>query len=1566
VGRRPTPQTFDHVLDKIRRESKNTHELGARFEGVMADFFRTDRHYRNRFVKVHRWRSWPGNDGQADTGVDLVAEEADGTRCAIQCKCYDEKSNLDMKKVSNFVATAKAYGLDNLILVYTGEYIGRNAMNLLRKSKCHIMTPAHLRAGSVDWADFPRLVQKKPKKLRQYQQDALDDVVRGFSNHKRGKLIMACGTGKTLVALRAAEKLVGRGGAVMYLVPSISLILQSMREWSDNAGIKHRYLAVCSDSSAGGEEGSITELECPASTSPGDLRRIGSIRDSGAMTVVFSTYHSVRVAAKALDGKFDLVLCDEAHRTTGAENDTHYTFVHSDDSVLAKRRLYMTATPKIYGEAAKGAARGRLAKKRGKKEADLEDTALYSMDDEKTYGPEFHRLGFVDAVHKHHALADFRVIIPMVSPKYVDEAFQQAVAKDGAMPLNEKTLLAAVWHGLQYPDGADEPKRLLQKVIAFTNRIDRSKMFAGIEPNVKGVDISFASLVGEISALKKEFEHGVAVRHIDGKNNALQRREEMRWLGESGAEPNTCRILSNARCLSEGVDVPALDGVVFLNPRESIVDIVQSVGRVMRKAEGKDTGYVVLPVAIPAGIDTNKALSSHPAYRTVWQVLNALRSHDESLAREINSLTLDRDTPGDSDGGVTHRISVSILGAKEDGAKYRVALLDKIKSTLVRKVGDIDYYSMYGRKIGKAAETVELRIRGMLEASAARRADLDGFHADLRLTINESVTRDEAIRVIAQHVVLSRVFDELFSGEFTSYNPISRVLSDMAAGFGLDEELEELEGFYVSVRDEVRAIETPVARQNFIKTIYENFFKSTTKKDTEKHGVVFTPVPVVDFVIRSVQGVLQGRFGMGFGDTRVKVLEPFAGTGTFITRLLGSGLLGGNMYQKYRNDLMANEMILLAYYISTVNIETTYSSLNRGRYVPFENMSYTDTLRQDPRYHRGGRHAQEQATLGGRFKEANRRVRRQKSTHVNVIMGNPPYSAGQRNYNDENPNVEYPGIDRRIAETYLRGARVHAKNALYDSYVRSLRWASDRIGASGVVAFVTNGSFMRSEAAAGIRASLAEEFDEVWCLDLRGNQRTQGETSRKEGGKIFGSGSRAPVAVVVLVKAPTGPDPKRPATIRYRDIGDYLTREEKLEAVEKFGSIKGVPGWETIEPDRHNDWLGQRDDRFEDYAPMGAGKTKAGRANAVFRTYAPGVKSNRDSWVYNSSHSVLAKNMQLCIDHCNQQNLDNIIIDPTKAKWSVELKDRLKKTKPTFSIHNIRKSLYRPFFYQFLYFDKIYNNSIHHMPEFFPSDKSENLVICVPYKFTGDFSTFITAHTPDLEIVHHGQCFPFYTYTGSVKKDNISDNILNEYRLYYDTKEITKKDIFYYVYGFLHHPTYKIKFANNLSKDLPNIPMASNFTKFKNIGEKLAKLHLNFELCKRFKLGKPLEKFDKPHKLSFGRKGMRADKTKLRINGVLVFENIPQPKYRVNGRTPLEWIVDRYNRTVDKDSGIVNDPLEGMGEDDIIAVIERAVYVGVESDRLIAELPDEFEPKDWKPKKTGLEAHMALDTRKDG
>ena len=1596
--------TFDDVLRQIRAESTkggtvNKAELGRRFEAVTRDFLSADNHYRNRFAKVSMWMEWPGRDG-GDTGIDLVAEQHDGSLCAIQCKCYADDGSLDTKQVSKFLAKAAGMRMQHRMLVYTGECITANAKRLLEQHGCQILSPDHFRASRVDWGSFPKISARRPKTLRPHQKKAVSAVTQGLAARDRGQLVMACGTGKTLTSLHVAEKHCKRGGLVLYLVPSISLILQSMREWSDNSNLRHYYLAVCSDKTTG-EDGSISELEAPVSTNAETLAPYLKNRPADALTVVFSTYHSLGVVRQATKSEFDLILCDEAHRTTGAEDKSFFTDVHSDSKVRGKKRLYMTATPRVYSDA--------VVARTGK--------VIYSMDDEQKYGPQLYRLSFAEAV-RQGILSDFRVKIAIVPADRVDKEFQQSIGgKEKSMNLDERTLMAAVWHGINYPDDGKKPK-MLRRLIAFANRIDRSMMFAGHVPDGEGVDRSFESVVTEYEKWNST-GHRVEVDHIDGKTKALQRRERMRWLDGNVRDPKTCRVLSNARCLAEGVDVPALDGVVFLNPRKSRVDVVQSVGRVMRKSEGKKYGYVILPVAIPAGLKYHEALDDNKTFRVVWQVLNALRSHDEDLGHEINRLILDKNTEATG----SPRISVSVLDETVDGEPLE-KFFSSIKSKLVEKVGDINYYDKYGEKLGAAARTIETRILNRMKSDQKARREVEKLHAGLKEMVGDSVTLNETARILAQHVVLSRVFDQLFSGEFTTHNPIAKVLDSVSKKIGMTEELRDLAGFYKDVSRELDGIKTRIARQNFIKKIYGNFLESADKKAADKHGIVYTPVEVVDFIIHSVEHLLKKHFGVSLNDRTVKVLDPFAGAGTFLTRLLESGLVDDNIYEKYKNDMFAGELMLLAYYVATVNIETTYSSLRRGnKYVPFSGISYADTLRIDPRYRGAVRHRQEQYKLGGQFQAAHERIRHQRSSHVHVIIGNPPYSAGQKSYNDENQNIVYSDLDARIRNTYLQRCKAQQKASLYDSYIRSLRWASDRIGHSGIVAVITNAGFLRSEAGSGIRASLAEEFNEIWCLDLRGNARTQDVQRKKEGDGVFGQGSRAATAITILTKSPHMQD----CAIRYHDIGDYLTQEQKLDLVKTYESIDGIgiQDWQPITPDKHHDWLNPRGDEFEKYMPMGDKDVKSGKSNtSVFKLYSNGVKTNRDSWVYNSSKSKLATNMTKMIKYCNQQNLDKPTIDPKYVKWDEELGDKLRRlgSKASFDINKIRLALYRPFFKQYLYFDQTFNSRLYLTPQFFPDSNPNNLVICVPDKGKPDmFSVLVTNITPDLHLNEQSQCFPLKSrqfirrnqtsktsqrqakdntkhvcdtqsvhncsvqntrrvlslhnrrYAGltdssqwagvsisgedDMMQDNITDYALHEYRKHYRDDKISKLDIFYYVYGILHHQGYREKFANNLTRDLPRIPLAPDFKAFSCAGRNLADLHLGYETCKRHDLGKPKFMPKKFIKLSFGWKldGKKRvkDRTVIRADGAVLFDNVPETSYRVNGRTPIAWIVDKYRVTTNKESGLTNDPCM---DTDIVAVIERAVHIGLESERIIKSLPEEFEPAPGrKPSKGNLD-----------
>ena len=1574
-GGAASPRTFDDVLRDIRDKPTSTKDLGERFERIILDVLRHDRHYKNRFDRVWMWRDWARESGikekvgtGQDLGIDIVARErVGGELCAVQCKCNADDTVLNTKPVNSFIAAGVSYKMKNYILACTGP-INKAALAKLRGAHCQIMTQDDLRYR-LDWDVYPkRIIPPPPKKLKPYQKKAVGDVVSGFDGSDRGKLIMACGTGKTLVSLHVAERLAGKGGVVLYLVPSISLILQSMREWSDNANMTHYYMAVCSDTTVRNtEQGTLTELEAPASTDPKALgERVVRMRDD-ALNVIFSTYHSVEVVEKAMAGrKLDLVLCDEAHRTTGVDehgSESYYTRVHYDRNIKAARRLYMTATPRIYTEAVKG-------------KAEQQQKVVISMDDD-LYGPVFHNLSFYDAVHKHKILCDFKVRVAVVDGDTLDELVQKAQAGDDNMvALNEKALMASVWHALEHP-GVDDTKEPLQRAIMFCDMINASKIVAGETINYqkdiredselleKTMQIdaqrSFEKIVTHIKKVTRtKGRNSVDVRHVDGGDSAQDRRTRLEWLKTSNDDPDTCRVLSNARCLSEGIDVPALDGVVFMNPRKSVVDVVQAVGRVMRKSPGKEFGYVILPVAIPAGVNIDEAMKSNDYFKIVWKVLNALRSHDPQLASEINKLAL---TDSHSDSEITNRIIIrhAYGHGLRQAEQLELRMISGIASKLVQKVGDVNYYDKYGKRLGEAARTIESRIRNKIKTSSRHRMEVERLHSGLRQIIGDSVTFDETVRVLAQHMVLARVFDQLFSGEFTARNPIAQVFESVATKIGLQEELRGLGDFYEDIDRELSGIETREARQNFIKKIYGNFLESADKKGAERHGIVYTPIEVIDFIIWSVDVLLRKHFKLSFESRDVKVFDPFAGTGTFLTRLLESGLFANSLYKKYRYDLFANELILLAYYIATVNIETTYSSLQKNsKYIPFTGISYTDTLRLNPRYRVNKTYRHEQSKIDDPFRSAHERIKKQRGSHIHVIIGNPPYSAKQKNANDQNQNVAYPDLDVRIKQTYLKRSRVRQKASLYDSYVRSIRWASDRIGDTGIIALITNAGFLKSEAGAGIRASLVDEFDEIWCLDLRGDQNTQGETSKREGGKIFGQGSKSPTAITLLVKKKGG----KYCDIHYHDIGDYLSREEKLGIIRDAVSIRGIKSWTKINPDKHYDWLeqrGQAGDVFSSYLAIGDEKTKAKkREHAIFQIYSRGVNTSRDSWAYNTSKYTLTKNMEVHIDYANSQtDPSNPEINPKKGVFTRGLKQKLKKQKGVFDDRKIRLALYRPFFKQQLYFDMagMFTEMPSLVPKFFPMSNSENMAICVPYKFKGDFSALAVNITPDVQLVRNGQCFPIYTYINGKKSQNVTEFALKKFIKYYNNNAITRKDIFYYVYGMLHHDGYRKKFKNSLRRDLPHIPMAPDFERFCDVGKKLVKVHTNFESCARYCLGDPKIHPVKFSKLSFGARKDKTgknirDMTVIRVDGAVLFDNVPDTTYKVNGRTPLEWVVDRYKTTTDEDSDITNNPCDGVN---IVAVIERAVYIGIKSEQIIKTLPDEFEPREaWDPKDGGL------------
>ena len=1595
-GSEQTDNGFYDALNFIRQNANTQFGKGRLFERLIRAYLLEDPFYNKRFSEVYLWAEWAENQPgftRTDLGIDLVAIETTGGICAIQCKCYAEDKRVSPSDIDSFITYSNRQPFTARIFVDTGKSWTANLIKKIDglEPPCQRISAADLASRPVAWPDLSLQepdqlnYQLESFSLREHQQNAYDDVINGFKESDRGKMIMACGTGKTFTALRIAEEIAGIGGTVLYLVPSIGLFAQAMREWAEQQKVPHRYIGICSDTKAGrtDEDASLYELEFPVTTDETVISEALQKTDEENMRVVFCTYQSLPKVAEAQDAgapDFDIIFCDEGHRTTGIDRPddktSPFVLVHNTERIRAKKRLYMTATPRLYTQSAKT-------------KAAKHDIEVFSMDDPNMYGPEFHRLPFSKAVAQD-LLSDYKVVVLAMSEQGVQDTLHNYLSNGGSeVNISDAAKIVGCWRALQNPERKsrdDDSIKPLTRAIAFTNTIRSSQNL------VKHWNGIIESAIENMSEDRHTDNFKCETEHVDGTKNALDRKRLIEWLKGDG--DNACRILSNARCLSEGIDVPALDAVLFMSPRNSHVDIVQAVGRVMRKAPGKQYGYIVLPVAIPPDVDPVDALNDNERFATVWGVLRALRSHDDRLNAEINKIDLN-DNPGDiiiieeggGDGGYSDNGERTI---DPDQLLLPFGLpADAIYAKIVEKCGDRKYWESWAKDVADIFKRLVGRIENLLDNpdNAALQEWFDDFHTELQETINDSITRESAIDMMAQHIITRPVFEALFENyDFASGNPVANALNKLQndfGEFGLENETRDLEGFYESVRMRAQGLDNSEARQRVLLELYEKFFVTALKKEVERLGIVYTPIEVVDFILHSANEVLQDEFGRSLSDESVHVLDPFTGTGIFLTRLLQSDIIQDvDLERKYREELHANEIVLLAYYIATVNIEETFRG-RRGEdssYEPFNGIVLTDTFNLNKK---------DDATLFPKewLPDNSTRAEKQQKLPIQVIVGNPPYSAGQRSADDDNPNVDYPELEERVRETYVEYSTATLKRYLYDTYKMAIRWASDRIGEQGIVAFVTNGSWIDGNSDTGIRACLAEEFSSIHVLNLRGNQRTKGEVSRREGGKIFGGGSRAPVAITIFVKNPnaTHDDCK----IQYKDIGEYLTREQKLQILQEAASIKGFSDWKPIIPDKHHDWIGQRNEMFDQFYLLGSeGKRNDKQDDAIFRLYSPGMATNRDVYIYNFSREACIKNAQLMTqDYLNalselaatpELSIDKIASQHSlNIKWNDELKKKLSQDiRPQFDNNHIRKSVYRPFVAMHCYANYTFITRKGLVDRYFPDASSENRVICIPGRgLKSPFSVLMTNTITDLNFCEAGaRCFPRYQYPKTLDEpvasntlldvndspdriDNISDTALKTFQEHYSDDTITKDDIFYYVYGILHAPSYREQFANDLSKMLPRIPYAPDFTAFAEAGHKLAELHLNYETCEQYPLtvefpnmsSQPANLEDADANLFLlTDKAMRygdIERRTLNINDHVRLTGIPEDAHRyvVNGRSPLEWFIDRYKIKTDSDSGIVNDPNGWFADPrDLVTAIERIVYVSVESARIIDNLPDEI------------------------
>lgn len=1559
--------TFDELVEQVRKEVNGQRNQGTAFEKIVVSYLENDPTQKHRFDKVWMLKDVPDEYGipKRDLGVDIVARDRNtGNLTAVQAKFYKDGHRVSKGDIDSFLAQVASKYYSSGIMISTTDNWNDNATTELKEIEkpVNLITLSDLKESQMNWKlfDFHKNnlnLTKRAKEPRNYQKKIIEKALNYYKDHDRGKIIMAPGTGKTFTSLQIAEGMMKQQNKstfkVLYLVPSIQLLSQTLFSWNNDVDNKLNMISfsVVSDSKATktSDDLSAEDLGFPATTNVkrlmenyNSLQRKENRKD---FIVVFSTYQSIEVISKAQKlgfPKFDLIVADEAHRTTGA-NELHepssFTMVHDNKIVKAQKRLYQTATPKIYGQ-------------NSKRKAIEQSIEISSMDDKDIYGDEIARLSFGQAVDLG-ALTDYRVSILAVDESYVNKNMQNIMKDDNnELQTDDIGKIIGIWNAMVKRDGitGEIKGSPMKRAILFADTIAHSSEIAD----------QFNKVVNEYLGDQADDSYTVDVKHVDGGMNAIQKKNALNWL--SGDIPeNEARVLSNVRFLTEGIDVPNLDSVIFFSPKKSQIDIVQAVGRIMRQFEGKDYGYIILPVMIESKADPDKILDNNKKYREVWQVLNALRSTDERFDAKINQLELNKKKPKNLNlNGVDGKPKDTVdehTHEKEQTPSEQLSLFEEkwgdvehaFYGKIVQKVGNRRYLEDFSDDVARIAKQHIQKIKDLIATQDGAKLAFAKFMDGLRYNINDSITDEQGIDMIAQHLITQPIFDALFSDyKFAQNNPVSQVLNNVIGAFqvfGFNKDQKALDPLYESVKLRVAGLDNVQAKQKVIVQLYNNFFSKGFKKTTEQMGIVFTPVQIVDFIINSVDSALNKYFGKSLASENVHILDPFTGTGTFITRTLyflqqqmkEGKITYEDILRKYLHELHANEIVLLSYYIAAVNIEAVFDEINgpeRG-YQPFNGIVLTDTFES----------TENQNTLDDdMFGTNNERLKKQQEDPITAIISNPPYSAKQHDANDNNANIHYPSLEDRIAKTFVKYSKTSNSSATYDSYIKAFRWATDRIKDQGVIGFVTNGSFIDNNSSDGLRKCLFNEFNYLYIFNLRGNQRTSGETSRKEGGKIFGSGSRAPIAISILIK-----DNSNIHKLFYCDIGNYLSRLDKLKIISSNESISRM-NWNSILPDANDDWINQRDRNYQNYISL-FDKTNE---NSIFKYSAIGSGTYRDPWVSGFSKNKVLKNSVNLINNYNEDvkkeggsGQKPLMRDSRKIKWTTNLEEKFKLGKVLeYHPQNIKMELYRPFTKKWLMFD---SDLVERPGQYLTKWGEKNLAIITTGRSTSKgFSTIISDLIPDRNLMSGGsQGFMKFNNedvsTLFIDKSNINEAVIKKFKL-------DANSIFYYVYGILNSKNYQEKYQNDLRKDLARIPLVKNKERYIKVGKKLADLHLNYETIPMYE-GSTIEYNGTPNyqvkKMKFAKKRnkdgkLEKDRSTIIFNDSITIENIPEKAYQyvVNGKSAIEWIMDQYQVKTDKKSGITDDPNEYSDDPKyIFNLLLRIINVSVQTVDLIKQLP---------------------------
>ena len=1643
--------TFWSIIQDIRKKAYTEHDKGTRFERLICNYLKTSKKYEILLKEVWLWNEFPYRKefGGSDTGIDLVALTKDGHYWAIQCKCYADDTVINKAAVDSFLSTSSRQFVDDnfeqqsfssRLWFATNNKWGKNAKEAFENQN----PPAYIINSwdvaddeTVDWDELDAglfgatAVKKRKISPKKHQETALANAAKYYKTHDRGKLIMACGTGKTYTSLCLVEQETQNKGLILVLVPSIALINQTLNEWQSCAKHDIYPICVCSDSTASrlkdnDNADNPVDLAMPASTNYYSVAQQlvnakKQMEGKEGLIVVYSTYQSIDVIGKAQrflrgekveddkqqmlfddfipeehDFTFDYIVCDEAHRTTGViingKDESAFTKVHNNSNVAGKHRLYMTATPRLYADNAK-------------KRAEENSVVLCSMDDKNIYGEEIYRIGFGEAVEKD-LLSDYKVLILTVreNTQLPADLLQAVQDKNQEINADDAVKLVGVINALSkrvVPDPdivKSVDPALMHRAVAFCSKISVSKVIANSFTNFgKSIQENFQEDAQEDTVI-------ATAKHIDGSMNANERNELVSWLRNAPTDSNECRILTNVRCLSEGVDVPSLDAVIFLSKRNSQVDVVQSVGRVMRKAEGKKYGYIIIPVIIPDEGDPNTILDNNDNYAVIWTVLNALRAHDDRFNAFVNKLELNEKPPTGGGTAVVGGGDGTYPGGENTPGvpvnPTQLLLFDDevrkaIYAKMVLKVGTKRYWEQWADDIAKIAQKHINRIQAAIKENEDYKTGFEMYMEGLHKNINPNITEQAAIEMLAQHFIAKPVFDALFENySFVESNPVSKSMKnllDLMQDDAFDKEQQDvMERFYKSVKERCEGIDNAAGKQKVIVELYDKFFKKALAKTVEKLGIVYTPVEVVDFINRSVADVLKKEFNRSISDENIHIIDPFTGTGTFITRLLQSGLIKPqDIERKYKHELHANEIVLLAYYIASINIENAFHDVAKqenGSYTPFDGICLTDTFQM----YEDKDNDVERLKFADVFPQNSQRVIAQSKVPINIVIGNPPYSKLQSNADDNNQNEHYEKLENNIAETYAKYSESNNKNPLYDSYIKAFRWASDRLDkkSGGIIGFITNSGWLDKGTFDGLRKCFYSEFSTIYIFDLKGGVRAKSkESAKKEGGNVFDI--MTGVAIVILVNNPKKSFKEH--NIYYKNIGEYLSKKEKLEIIAETRSVSSSKfKCVKIYPNEQGDWLTKRSKNFINYIPLIPNVKFNKSSESVFSLNSLGINTNRDAWSYSFSKNSLEINMSKCIDFYNNEvtnffeakKIDTkikaekfITISPENISWSSSLISNLNRCEKTkFNDTSILTAMYRPFVKTNLYFGDKFIHRRGQFDNIFNIDNmsKENIVICISGINTrlDETSVFICNKITDLNLLDSGtQCLPLYWYKEKVTKtnvmknlfsdsvednsieytcnDGITDYILKEVKEKYNANAITKEDIFYYVYGLLHSEEYRKQFAADLKKMLPRLPLVENavdFKAFSEAGRRLADLHLNYE------------KRPKPEQVIVERKAddyivekmkfkSKQDKSVIIYNNHITIKNIPLEAYDyvVNGRSAIEWIMERYQVKIDKASQIKNDPNDWAKEHNdptyILDLLLSVITVSLETMKIVKGLP---------------------------